>query len=295
MNDLSKGLPKYLSVPRPVQLLGKAMQPIEWHQRWKSLRDTPLLPRCAVDEWGFIDEHLIQSAAQMQRRSGPQALVRSLAMEGYRPFLGALREYARTLHNFHFQVPDVLRHNASVKKGTSAAGNRNQYAGPRSNNSSSEETNFARLATVNLSDARAALPQLQVAFRDFLSHFSDSKRLDDLERRENALFTTVWPMWYAFALHPEQVLHNPSSDCLEESERIFRHLKRNVRRELGAFANMAELRVEVKPEGVRWEADPMLWLNIDGEDALKVYQSIEGLLTAVLKGIQKIGESELRH
>jgi hypothetical protein len=93
----------------------------DWTNGLHTLDWLTLLPRDAVDEWGFADEGNDRGA----KASSNQIEQRNLSLERYRPYLDAVRNYNRALTVFANQAPCVLAVNARLGRhpeGKSEAG-----------------------------------------------------------------------------------------------------------------------------------------------------------------------------
>jgi len=289
LRDLTKALPPYLAAQRSTQLLGSAIPNQAWHDRWRTFREPPLLPKSAVDEWGFVHETLVAEVAKAHRSGGPALLARSLALEGYRPLMEQTKKYAGSLQNFVEQAPDVMKDNAAVRKGS----DRRTVTTSASLSTVREAQVSNRLSGFNLGEAWKAVSNVQIEYRRLLGHVLPGKRLEDLEQREAALFSVAWPLWHAFALAPGQVLRMPERDARDQLERVMGLLRRNLRRELLAMS-FAETRFGIAADGLQWENDPALWLTIDGLDALVVYEAQEVAFMAVRRAVESVPPTTMR-
>ena len=286
LEDLAKALPSYLASPHAAKLLGGPISNEAWYRPWRVFREPPFLPSGVVDEWGFVDEDLVLPAAKEQRVSGPGLLARSIALERYRPLLKAMRDYARPLENFLRQAPDVMAANQTVRKRSKS------HQASMSSSTATPNGAPTRLSVSNLCDAWKALPLLQVECR-LLSHYIGEQQLADLEQREASLYERVWPLWYAYAMEPEKVLRNPSSNTPKRIPSLHRQMTEKVREELVA-AGAPGLQFHAIEKTILWEDERALWLTIDGTDAITVYGSLEIVLQAVRQAIGRVEASEFR-
>lgn len=83
----------------------------EWFKEWSvRLEVEALLPRVAVDEFGFSDE----SSAMADPTKAGATSARGLALYPYLGFVKARRELTRTLRNFADQAPKVMAYVGAV-------------------------------------------------------------------------------------------------------------------------------------------------------------------------------------
>lgn len=284
LGDLAKALPASLRSQAPVPLLRKSIQEPVWKRRWELLRDRPLLPRSAVDEWGLIDEALVQAAARARREDTPVLLAESAEMDRLRPLLNALGRYAWSLQNFHLQATEVMR--------VSSRGKRRQ-AFRTTANPGEQNRDYGLMSVSNLADARKALPALQEQARRLLGHLLDNRRVAELDRREADRFAVVWPLWHAFVNEPERVLPDPARASAARFDAVVGRMNRSVRRELESLAD-GRLRVGVASETVPWNGEPVVWITVDGDDAIRVHGALEATLNAIRRGIRNVEDTDLR-
>ena len=110
MKQLESGLKAYFRKQKPDQLFGKLINAEEWNQYHQMLLKSPLVPYCALDEWGFIDEfdqHPIEE----------DVVIRGLTLQKDKPFLTSFREYTQNLLNFFGQSSHAMVLNSIRGKG----------------------------------------------------------------------------------------------------------------------------------------------------------------------------------
>src|SRR5207302_6504317 len=108
LKQLETELDAYFRKSVAVQLPGTHTRSDDWLHLQRSLKKYPLLPSCALDEWGFVDEYF--AGPTDQQRENIQSLLekRGLIIQEYAPFLSAFREYIRTLNNFFNQAIEPM-------------------------------------------------------------------------------------------------------------------------------------------------------------------------------------------
>lgn len=287
LNDLQKAHPGYLRSLRPQAI---KVPSDAWYRTWILLREPPLLPQCAVDEWGFVYESLTDAQDGQERLEGRRTLSQIPTVRRYRTIVEAVRRYARSLENFLLQAPMVISANQKVSK---------QPAGSKRGNDSSpesrrwEEVQERRISTQNLADAWLALTEMQQRYRWYFAAYIDRRRIDTLDRRETELFEQVWPLWFAFALQPDRVLGQPSRDAPQLLDRTLQRLQKALGQEMGKCAG-ACVAISIAPRSLYCEGEPVLWLTVDGEDGIAVYGAAGAVLGGVRRAISSIADNELR-
>lgn len=285
LEDLSRALPDYLTSAKSAMLLGRSIPSEEWIRRWKILREPPLLPKCAVDEWGFVSETSVEATTEQERVQGRTGLSNIPTVRHYRPLIEPLREYTTAWHNFLLQAPKVMTANQGVRKGGKA--------GPGNPSRSRADDPIRKLSTHQLAKAWNVLPGLQMQQRRILGGLVDDKRLKSLEIREVEQFAGIWPLWYAFALEPERVLRNPFQETAEWLARIGRRLDKAVRRVLSSLP-LDAINVSMISSDSTWDGEPVLWLTMDGIDGVAVHNALQQVLEAVRHALTSIEDSPLR-
>jgi hypothetical protein len=208
----------------------------------------------------------------------------------YKPFLETLRNYTTSLSNFFVQSGHVMAVNPFLGRQANDEAARArilehaQQLGLRTNLSSS--------CTYHLIEAMKALPQFQREFRRLLGHVVADAELTQLERREQQRFTDAWYLWYFFAAQPRRVVPNPQS-LMEQATEIIKRIRTSLRRQLRALS-AGEVQVSITSEKALWDFEPALWLTIDGENTVAVYQILEAIIHAIRQAVRTVPETELR-
>ena len=95
-----------------------------------------------------------------------------------------------------------------------------------------------------------------------------------------------------FAAHPQRVVPNPAS-LIRRATEIITRIRTSLRRQLGALAARG-VHVTIVSERVLWDGEPALWLTMDGEDALALYQTCEAVVRAIRQAVRREPETDLR-
>lgn len=288
LQHLKQGLDVYFRQPQMTRILGEYVESSLWTHSQQLLQFSPLLPSCAFDEWGFVSDS--SDRLNESNESNKKAFYKrqNLAVEKYNPYRKAFNEYIRTCLNFFRQAEWVLNFHPYFRNGENT---RIQEVAQQSNIDLSQQ---ARLSVLNLGDARKALPKLQAEFKNLLLQFVEVHELSNLERLEQATFNELWYSWYFFAFHPNQRFQNATWQCTQQFSNQVREIRNNIRRELRRLSQNG-LQISILSEDVLWEEERSLWLVINGENAFDVYNSCEGVVSAIRRAIAVAQNHELRH
>lgn len=219
LQRLKQGLEVYFKRPQVTQILGDSVDSEQWDRCQQLLKNSPYLPRCAFDEWGFVTDQTDQSATVGGDNLFKQ---QALALEKYKDYSKIFNEYTRTLSNFFNQSISVLIVNPHLRDRTNL---RAREVAEQSNTQGD-----ARLSTLNLGDTWKAIPKLQQEFRRILAQFVDSIELNILEQQEQIIFRETWCAWYFFAFHPSRRSQNPTQECIQKFDNKVREIRNCIKR-----------------------------------------------------------------
>ncbi|MDW8227496.1 MAG: hypothetical protein RMJ60_06830 [Anaerolineales bacterium] len=120
----------------------------------------------------------------------------------------------------------------------------------------------------------------------------DNAELSRIEQQERHLYKQAWYLWYFFADQPQRIVSHPHSlieQATDSAQRIRKALLKEVRR-----LSKGRVHVRIVSEEVLWECSPALWLTIDGDDLVAIYETFERVLEALRQAVRKVPETELR-
>jgi hypothetical protein len=290
LKQLERGLEIYFRKQKFIQLIGNKIDD-HWVEYARILRNPPLLPQCALDEWGYVDESSSDAFLQELQENSPRIIRRSLVLQEYKSFLTPLNEYTRSLSNFMEQSLPAIAFNAVLGRQV------NTEAPKAELEKMAKEKNISldapRLSTCNLGEAIKVLPKMQREFRQLLGHFFNANELTRLEHQEEDILTRVWSMWYFFAFHPHRVIQNPLEELSKRPDNVLTQMKKNIRREFRQLSSDTR-QVNIASEDILWDDQPVLWVTIDGNDALDVYKCADEVIVAIRAAINKVEATELR-
>ena len=236
---------------------------------WESLKQLtkirPLLPQCAVDEWGFTGEGITLTPSidsNLASIVGNDEHAPALAM--HKAYLEILHSYLRHLSNFASQAMSVV-----------------------------ERVGNESLTTGNLHTALDALSQLQVEFRNRFSRFIPDADLDEMEKEENELIRELWPVWYQFAFHPKRNKKNAAKEFVKGHDETLRRVRRGTRQSLKAIEHESFSACEARTE-LQYEGESIPCVLIDITDPSMYWQAIQETIVALQQALRTDSNKNLR-
>ncbi|TWU29925.1 hypothetical protein [Bythopirellula polymerisocia] len=271
--DLRQAIPS-LAKPPPAGG-GVALQnPTKWDKCRKELNGQFLLPKVAVDEWGFVTETSSGDAtdSRSERYSGSQR---------FSPVRKAVSEYTRTVGNFMSQVLDCMVLVPYLRNAESQSAKNNLLA--KASTLGINEHSI-RLSVINGVDACAAVDQLQRATRTV---FGDAKLpgADSVfcERERRAIMTTI-TAWCIF-------IDGIPAENGGKSNKRSRPRKIKPRKPTGVGDLLVQTRNRLKnslqalrkegiearilSETVPWNGMPTLWISYNTNHPLATLNAVE--------------------
>jgi len=286
IKQLEQGLEVYFRHSKNVQLIGKLIDEKRWDYCQRLLRNQPLLPHCAVDQWGFFDELSSDSSTQEAKEK----------LKLYKPFLNDFGTYTNTLYNFFDQAIHAMALNPVLGKGLK----------PEQNNEATKnqiieiakqkgiQPHVIRISNFKLANTIQVLPKLHKNFRQLLAQFINDNELESLDGQEQVVYRRVWNLWYLFTSQPDLRLKNPVPESANRFDNLKRGIRNNLKKELRNISS-DKLRIQVVSEEILWRQERTLWIKIDGENPVEVYNSLERVLTAIWQAFLEVKNKDLRH
>ncbi|MGA9994777.1 MAG: hypothetical protein WBP93_05140 [Pyrinomonadaceae bacterium] len=287
LRQLSRGLEIYFRRQSVIKLLGEPVNAEQWDECKESLNNPPLLPLTAVDEWGFTDEATSDSLNEGLIGKSPVIGRNWLAVQKYKPFLKAFREYTRTLSNFFRQAVEVMTFNPYLGRG----GNSTEVL--RMAESLGMNLRSPQLSTFNLSDCIKNLFRFQQASRRLLALFRSGDDFKRLAKEEQKVFSNLWSMWYFFALTPKKVMQNAAEEAARESSGLIRTIRLDLKQKLRRLSSDT-LQIEIASESILWDETSALWMTIDAHDAWDVHSALPDVIDAIRGAVSKVRATDLR-
>lgn len=272
LTSLVKALTAYFAGNRAEILVKKLPQEL-WDRSNKAVSQYLLLPRAAVDEWGLVGEaggaFDYESAIKTRKYQSV-----SIALQAYQSYLKAKNDYLSSLGNYFNQsvLPLVINSNIGRMK------TNNEREGFLKRASDlGYKTGTDRLSLHNLGDAWKALAGFQRNFHGLLSSFVAKERLHKLESGENNVVPVAWALWYQFVNHPETTWDSADIRAAAAFERAQEKLRNDIKRRLSELS-CTGLSCAVFNETALWEGRPALWLLLDADNSLAIFDAFPKLI-----------------
>lgn len=285
-----KGLSHFFRKRKPIKLLGNLVDNVDWSYCQQVLQKPPLLPRCAVDEWGFVDEYTSGLSGPKNQDTLPNVNKKGLAIKEYKPFLKAYGEYIRTLSNFFDQSIHAMALNPYLGRASNTGADKAKLEEVATQQGINLD--MIRLSNLNLTDAIKNLSVFQNEFRSLLEKRVDTNELDRLEHQEKDVFQSLLMMWYFFIFHPTKIMQTALNESSKRFKEIVRKIRNNLQKQCKIISSEA-LQITVMAEDILWENNPALWLQIDGRYPIDVYNSLEQVFAAIPQAVQRVDNREL--
>lgn len=304
LTQLVGALVGYFRQGKPLSLLDNYIDSAEWIRSSLTIGNPPLLPQCAVDEWGFMDEGDPQRPGRAHADTmgtGADESFDGRVLAGkveiafnlwpYRNYLAALREYATSLSLFWEQAVPILVLNPSLGR-TKSAVHREDLR--RMAAAQGIRTDTAWRSTENFAAAVKALPRLQEEFRWHFTHFFDEPVLSEIERRERHMLPRAWSLWYQFTFNPTPVWAKPEEEAFVRLESVRSRMLRKMVVLFRSLAKKEGVRASILNEEVPWEGRPALWVVFDIPNPLGLYNALQSTIGVVKEALALPADSELK-
>jgi hypothetical protein len=289
LDQLQRGLIRYLERDQGFNVWGYVYGATKWYECESILSQSIPLPKSAVDPWGFASESMSDEAVGSleQRPSIPRALI----LQKYKPFYRAQRDHCTSLYNFFSQAPRIMFANAVTGKLRDDNPEKKRRLALLQQQGTGIDT--AHLSTMNLAAARDSLRTFQVEFRQLLGHRRLTASLDQLEQTEHNLLTSVWQYWYFFANRPWHSYANPRTQIRNSIALSQRVLGDRLGSALSGMDMTA--RASVMQVSETWDTSPTMWIRLEVNDPIALYECFQRLLSVLAETLAPIGFNDLEY
>jgi hypothetical protein len=214
---LGLALTNYFPNRSPKKVYGALIDVNIWQNYIWKLSTAPLLPLCALDEWGYVSEFTADSSIQnglVSLYNKDQITRNSLSIHKYRPYLRSYNNYTNNLWKFFVQSSHSMIYNHARRRH-----NPNSKF-MRNLESDGVKPGFRRLSCANLATVLEILPAFQLWFNQLFSSFFDPTELDKFEKKEQIIFHKIWSSWYYFNFKPSLIIKNPLRELPEKMDSL---------------------------------------------------------------------------
>jgi len=298
LQDLRRALAVHFRRQNPVELLGNYINTANWDQCHLMTNSPPLLPQCAVDEWGFVGEGRLRkrdrtdASLSDKRELGTKKPAKwaeiAFNLWQYRDYLAIFQDFTRSLSNFYEQSGHVLALNPILGK---ARSNEARETIRQAAVNRGVKTDLDGLSTHNFAEAFQALPRFQEEFRQHFSQFFDERSLGRLEQRERDVFMRTWSLWYQFAFHPGRIWQNAEQEAFKRLNDAVAQVRRNIRRH---FRKLSGIQATILSEDICWGGQPALWIAFDIPDPVDLYTAFESVMNTLKAAMGTVESNELK-
>lgn len=277
MKLLIDGLDAYFRKQNRKSVAGSLVSDTKWVHCQQSVEQSYLLPKCAVDEWGFAGE---SSRESIDNTSSNQPTYRAstVVVKQNKELVDAVNEFTRSLRNFIDQSAHVLATNCMI----SGLEEHLRESGKAILAEKGIKTDYERLATVNLISVWDSILPLQEHFiKRFLSYFPE-QQIDTLHTNESRYAKLLTCMWFQFAYHPGRKTSNASTEIPREVSESHSRLRRQIGKELRLLSNTSYSARTIRNR-LNHNGTELFTIAVDVVDPYSYYAAIESVVIALQK------------
>lgn len=253
-----------------------------WQKCITQMQKRFLLPKLAVDEWGFVIEgqakdlfDAINSDSSYVQKQNPYHIAHSISAKGLEKYRVCRQKWSTGIENFLRQSFIVFR----VKSFRARAVNLSEAEKDRLIAEQGLNQNLAAPAAANISQCLSNLPELQNEFRSRFGHFFDLEELKRFEEKELSTYERLWNLWLLFYEKPQRRAAEPLQDARKYVKKFAPKLMRNIKKTLKELNN-EYLTVEVVDTDSLFEGKKSLWIRLDSKP-LHLYDDVVMVLEAL--------------
>lgn len=288
LEQVRPGLGKYLERTNPVDVFTKYVRKSDWQQCHTLLSVPPDLPLTAVDRWGFANE---SSSIVIPSEGQYRYIPRAIALHRYQSYLETRHRYFFSFRNFIMQSEHVMVTNFHLSRRPPIA---DRQAIEQVLSQAGVKTDLGHLSTTNLWDAKVALESYQQEFRQLFGHLVEPEILTELEQNEADLLSEVWCLWYFYAYEPQNIipwaLHKVPRKVQQEKSRIERLLQQAIDE-----VRTEDVGAAILPASLKWKGSHALWIGLDVQDGIMLYQAFEDLVRSLQTALGGITFKDLAY
>lgn len=272
-DDLRQSIPR-LKDP-PVRGMRFLQNTAEWDNCRRKINMQLLLPKAALDEWGFITESSISNDTdpRSERYSG---------LRRFTPVRKAVGEYTRTIGNFMSQALDCLVLVPHLRNAKSQLDKDNLLA---TVSALGIKESSIRLSIINGMDACAAVEQIQRTTNKFFEYeqpLGADVEFCEREHRESFLTITTWCMFVDDFTGKEMAKKSNKKPPSHKRKTIkaagigdlLLQTRNRLKNSLQALRKKG-IKAQILTENEPWNDCPALWITCDTIHPIGTLNSIE--------------------
>ena len=287
LDELNRGLMKFYQRTKAINVGSEYIDLQSWQRCGVQLSGVLDLPKSAVDPWGFASETAADSSVQVLTHKG--YVPTAIALQKYKPYLNAQREYFASVRNFFNQAPAVWVTNAESGKLHPNDPKRKMILEALQEQDIRTDPH---LPTYNLFEGKTQLPVYQRQFKALFEQYLGEDETTTLERRENEVLATSWTLWYFYAYEPWKGASSPQWQVPQWMDRARRQVKARVQQALETIRT-SECRTVLVDYDRQWQDSPTLWAKLELSDPTNLYATLEAFPKALRDALEGVGLGSL--
>lgn len=262
-------------------------------KRWKLCRLAlgliPLLPKCAVDPWGFSSER--SRADEKDDATGASSIrKRGLVARRYERFLKSVSDYRTHIETFLQNGQRLLLLNPWLGRGAARTPAQKAIARRLAAETGAKQ-NSPRLSCYCLSQAAGTLPHFQAEFGNLLDHRLAKGEAVALRTREDVVLPDLLRLWEAFAFHPTKFSSDASREFAEACKARVKKSEEYVLQEIQK-AKLSNVDVEPIHNATTWNSGAATWFRMETKEPGAAETALEPMVDAVRRGVRRAGFSD---
>jgi hypothetical protein len=277
LEELQKALSFYFQNRKFINLFEKHINTTEYDNCCELIRLRPLFPKCAVDEWGFVEENMANAP------DGKLQKDYEIALQKYKFYCSKITDITSSLSNFLTQAVQVIFYNALHGRAKTSA-QKAQIKKVAKQEGINIDPHLIHLSAVNFANALKALPHFQTEFRQHFSQLLEINKLAELEKRENDVFLTAWNIWFDFAHHPKRVVKKIELFAKNRLANTLEQVRQSIRKQFRKLSNEG-IDAKIMSECVDWNEQPTLWISYKIQNPIELHIHRDSVIKALKTGM----------
>jgi hypothetical protein len=290
LDQLNRGLIKFYQRRKAINIGLEYIDVQAWQRCWEQLSGEMDLPKSAVDPWGFASESAASS--HIQTVAQQQYVPTAIALQKYKPYLEAERDYSSSICNFLNEAPAVWITSANAGKLHPNDPKRKiilealQEQGVKTD---------PYLTVYNLFEGKAQLAVYQRQFKALFGQYLGQDEITALEKRENEVLAMTWTLWYFYAYEPWKGASSPQWQVAQWMDVTRRQLKTRVQQALET-TQTSECKTALLDYDRRWQDSPALWAKLELSDPTHLYTTaLEAFPNALRDALGRVDLEKLTY
>jgi hypothetical protein len=278
LEELQKALSIYFKSKQYLNIFDKHINTTKYDDCRELIKFRLLFPKCAVDEWGFVEESMVNAPDNKLQKDY------EIALQKYKFYFSMTRDLTSGLLRFLNQALQIIPYNAAFGR-TKTFAQKEQIKKVAEQEGINLDPHFRHTSIVNFANALKALPHFQTEFRQHFSHLLEINKLVALEKRENAVFLIAWNIWFDFAHHPERVIKKLELSANKKRlAGVLEQARKRIRKQFRQLSNEG-IEAKIMSECVHWNEQSTLWISYDIQNPIKLHAYRDFVIKALKTGM----------